>query len=245
MPRKPLLASALALLVTLPALAEDTLRFSVSNSWNMPFARFDNERLTGGIMYDLGMALERPLGRSITFVVLPRKRIDAASLAGDIDLRCYINPKWTDIPDQFVWSGRMFDLPNVVFGMDRTEPVKDLAEVKRGSAISTVLGYSYPTLEPLLTDGQLLREDTIDQEKVMLKVSAGRTPYGVADLLALNWYQRTTPLHRHAAWRLVVSREDIQCAIPKKGQVPADKILVALDGLRKSGKIEEILRNYR
>ena len=211
----------------------------------MPYGEVKDNQLVGGIMFDLAQALQKPLGMPVSIVVLPRKRIDRASLAGDIDLRCYLTPKWTDSPDQFVWTGRLFEMSEVLFGTNTTESVKNLSEVTAGATVSTVLGYVYPVLDPFFSSGILIREDTVDQEKVMRKLSVGRTRYGVSDTLALRWYQRNTPQHQLSAWNVVISRNDFQCGIPKTGRVAPSRILVALKELRKSGQIEEILRKYR
>jgi len=185
MRRHALVAGLTALLLQLSALAAEPLRMVVSISWNMPYMRFDGERPAGGIVFDIGRALEKALNMPVTFVVLPRKRIDGAVLAGDVDLRCYSTPQWTDIPEQLVWSNRLFELSDVVFGAQDVPDPKTLDGFNHGATISTVLGYGYPTLEPLFASGMLKRSDTMDQEKVMLMLNAGRTPYGVSDSLAL------------------------------------------------------------
>ena len=225
--------------------AADILRFAASTSWNMPYAKFENERMTSGIVFDLAQSLERELGLPLVFVPLSRKSLDGAALAGDYDLRCYLTPQWTEIPDKFAWSPKLFDITDVVFGNQTVSDPKSLAGIPRGSAISAVLGYSYPTLEPLFASGQLKRDDTSGQENVMLKMDVGRTPYGVSDALALNWYVRTTPQHRLSKWRIGISRHDFQCAVPNNGNVSAVKILKALEDLKRNGRIEEILKNYR
>lgn len=223
----------------------EVLRLAASTSWNMPYARYDGERLTGGIMYDLALGLEKLLSIPVQIVPLPRKRLDSATLAGDLDLRCYFNPNWTDIPDQFVWSGRIFDISDVVFGTDATQEPKDLGELPTGAQVSTVLGYSYPTLQHLIAGGALVRDDSVDQEKVMLKLSARRTPFGVSEALALAWYKRNTPEHRLSKWTMIISRHDFQCGIPKKGNIAAARIINALNELKRNGRIDEILRSYR
>jgi polar amino acid transport system substrate-binding protein len=225
--------------------AAEPLRFVASTSWNLPYAKFENERLTGGIIFDLARSVEKATATPVEFVALPRKRLDGGALAGDYDLRCYINPKWTEIPDKFVWSQKLFELSDVIFGNEATSEPTDLASLPKGALISTVLGYGYPTLEPLFVNGKLKREDAVGQENVMLKMTALRTPYGVSDALALNWYMRTTPKHRLSTWRLSISRHDFQCAIPRSSKVPAAAILKALDDLKRNGKIDEILQNYR
>ncbi|MBC7917086.1 MAG: transporter substrate-binding domain-containing protein [Rhodoferax sp.] len=226
-------------------MAAEPLRFSASSSWNMPYAKFEGDKLIGGIMFDLARSLEKQMATPVVFVVLPRKRLDAASIGGDIDLRCYLTPLWTQIPEQFTWSGRLFDITDVIFGAAAAQQPKDISDIPHGSKISTVLGYSYPALEANFANQQLRREDTIDQEKVMLKLSVGRTPYGTSDVLALDWYKRNTPRHRLSNWTLTFSRKDFQCGIPKAGNIAPARILSALEAIKKSGRIDEILRNYR
>ena len=233
------------LLASSPCLAAESLRLAVASSWAMPYAKFDGEHFSGGIVYDLARALGKSLNLPLQFVVLPRKRIDGAVLAGDLDLRCYTTPKWTPIADQHTWSKGLFELSDVVFGGAAVPEPQDLQSLPAGSGVSTVLGYEYPALTPLFASAQLRRDDAADLEKLLMKMSVGRTPYGVSDGLSLQWYMRTTPQHRLSNWRVLVSRNDFMCAVPKKGRVPAARILAALDTLKKNGKIEEILKNYR
>lgn len=223
----------------------EVLRASASTSWNMPYASWQGEQLSGGIVFDLVHAIGKAVQMPVTFVPLPRKRIDAASLAGDIDLRCYSNPVWTDIPDQFQWSAALFDLSNVVFGTEKTPNPQTLAGLQPGALVSTVLGYRYPDLEPLFDGGRLRREDTPDQEKVMLKMSVARTPYAVSDPLHLLWYRRITPNHRLSSWTLTLSNHAFHCAVPKNGRIPAVRLLKGLEYLKKSGKIDAILQRYQ
>lgn len=211
----------------------------------MPYAKFEADRLTGGILFDLAQAIEKQMSIPVTFVVLPRKRIDGAVIAGEVDIRCYTNPQWTTVPDQHVWSKSLFDIVEVIFGGAGISEAANLGALPRGAAISTVLGYEYKQLDSLFASGSLKRDDAIDQEKVMLKLTAGRTPYGISEALALQWYMRTTPGHRLSNWRLPLSKNDFQCGVPKQGRVPAARILAALEELKRTGKVEDILRNYR
>lgn len=225
--------------------ANEPLRMVASSSWNMPFGKFENEKLVGGIVYDLGLAIAKQLDTSVTFAVLPRKRIDGAVLSGDIDLRCYTNPLWTDVADNMVWSPKLFELTDVIFGGEATPEPRTLQTMPQGAMVSAVLGYGYPTLEPLFDSGKLKRDDASDQEKALLKMTAGRTPYGVSESLALAWYQRITANHRLSRWSMVIARQDFQCAVPRKGNFAAPVVLRAIDQVNKSGKLDEILRNYR
>ena len=196
-------------------------------------------------MFDLSKAIEKQLQTPVVYVVLPRKRIDAAVHQGEIDLRCYTSPEFVDNPEQYVWSPGLFEISDVLFGAAGSAFPRSLDAIPAGSAVSTVIGYVYPALDPLFTTGHLKRDDTIGQENVHLKMAAGRTPYGVGDSIALNWYEKETASRGFASWRLVISRRDFQCAIPKNGTADLGKLMKTFEALKKTNQFEEILRRYR
>ena len=233
------------LLFTQPSWAEQTLRYSVASSWNMPYANFYNNKIIDGIMYDIAIAIGKQLHMPITFVVLPRKRIDYAAHTGDIDIRCYLSPRWVDSPDQYVWSGQLFEITDVVFGRSEISNPTDIQNIPDGSLISVVLGYEYPELNVYFNSGKLKRDDTTDQEKVNRKITADLTPYGVSESMALNWYERVIPEHGHSNWRLVFSTHDFQCGIPKSGRINSSKIIKALLYMKSHNEFETILQKYK
>ena len=234
-----------ALLSCAQTLAAEPLRFAANTSWGMPFARFEGERLVGGMMFDLGTALGEALNSPVAYVALPRKRIDSVALNGKIDVRCYINPKWTDAPDAYLWTEPLFELSDVLFGRAAAKPLRQITDAAQGSVISTVLGYRYPELDGMFASGAIKREDAVDQEKVLLKITAGRTPYGISNLAALDWYRRSTPRHELGDWKLVIATTAIHCAIPKASPWNGRTLVEAINALKRSGKIDAILRNYR
>lgn len=227
------------------ALAGEPLRVTVSASWSMPVAQVEGERLSNGLMRDFYQELGRALGRPVVYVVLPRKRLDAAVLAGDVELRCYLNPKWTDIPEQMVWSKPLFEMANVVVGRHDVPRPATVDALPAGARISTVLGYRYPVLDPAFAVGRLQRDESTDEERVLLKLSAGRTHYGVALDLAVDWYRRTARNHQLADWRLETERIPIHCAVPRQPDGRHEALLKAVHQMVGSGKVEEMLRRYR
>jgi len=242
---KQITLGMMSLLLCAQTLAAGPLRFAANTSWSMPIARFDGERLNGGMMFDLGEALGAAVGSPVSYVPLPRKRIEGASLAGEIDVRCHINPQWTDAPDAYLWTEPLYELSDVIFGGSAAKPLRQAADAANGSVVSTVLGYRYPSLDPLFESGQLKREDTVDQEKVMLKITAARTPYGVTNNSTLDWYRRTTAKHDVADWKVVIATSAIHCAIPKASTWTGRPLVEALNSLKRNGKIEAMLHNYR
>lgn len=226
--------------------AEPTvLRVSVSTSWNLPIAQVEDNRLQSGILMDLYQAIGQRTGLPIDPVVLPRKRIEGAVVSGAIDLRCYIHPKWTGASDDYEWSKPLFKLRDVLFAHEGTPALEAIARIPAGTPISTTLGYAYPKLDALFADGRLRRDDAVEEEKVLLKMTAGRTPYGLVNSLALDWYRKKVPAHRLAPWTLEIDSQPIHCAAPKNAAVAPARTLAAIEELRKSGRIDAILRAYR
>jgi polar amino acid transport system substrate-binding protein len=229
-----------------PVCAEEAnLRAAVSSAWTLPIGAIERERLVGGILLELYRDLGSQLKLNVIQVVLPRKRLDAAGLAGDYDVRCYINPKWTETPDIYTWSKALFEVSNILIGAADSADPKSIEALPHGALVSTVLGYSYPALDALFASGRLKREDTVDEEKLLLKMTAKRTPYAVTSNAAVDWYRRTTPGHNLSDWRLILSRTEVHCAIPRNGAVPAAKVIEALEQIKRSGRLDAILRNFR
>lgn len=234
-----------ALLIPQPAIAEPPIRFAVGNSWAAPFAEFQGERLVGGILLDLAQALATETRRPIVQVPLPRKRLELAAKEGSIDIHCYFNPKWSDSPNDYLWSAPLFDIPDVVVGHRSAPEVRSITEIANGSVVGAVIGYVYPEVDPEFVSGRLRREDAIDQVKVLLKLNAGRHPYGLSNQRAADWFKRTTPGHNLAAWSLPIAKADFYCAVPKNQDARAGELISALERLRASGKIKQILAAYR
>lgn len=227
------------------AAAQEALRVAVSTSWILPYAEVQNERLEGGIFADLYLTIAQKMQLRLVPVVLPRKRVDAAVGKGEIDLRCYFNPRWTSAPQAYAWSKPLFTVENVLFAHQGMQELRTLKDLPKGTSISTALGYTYATLEPLFARGDALRDDSTDEDKVLRKMTADRTPYGVTNSNALDWYRRNEPAHKLAPWRLVIDSTEVHCAVPHNAAIAAARTLDAVEELRKSGRIDAILRAYR
>ncbi len=229
----------------LPAADAADLRVGVNSGWMMPYAQIENDHLTDGILFDLYQAIAAVLGMQVRPVVLPRKRIEMMELDGGIDLSCYSNPAWTKSPADFVWSEPVFEITDLLVGQAALTKPGSLDAIPHGAVISTVLGYVYSPLEDRFATGKLRREDTQDQHKVLLKVSAARTPYGITNSHALDWFRHNQPENALANWNIVIERSGFHCSIPRRGVIKPARIIQALNTLKKTGRIDEVLRKYR
>ncbi|MDT8999113.1 transporter substrate-binding domain-containing protein [Paucibacter sp. APW11] len=220
------------------------LRVPAVTSWGMPFAMYRDGKLVGGINYDIVQAVADQLHLQTNYISYPRPRVDLAAVAGEFDLRCQISPEWVRSPEAYVWSSALFEMTDNLIGHDAIGAPRTLEQLPVGAAISTVLGFVYPQLEERFQDGRLKREDTVAVDRMLRKLSLRRTPYAVANQRDIAWYQRNTPDHNIASWRLPVARYDYRCAVPKASPVDAAELMGALERLKQQGLIEKILQRY-
>lgn len=224
----------------------EPLRFSASTSWSMPYADVREDRLVGGIVFELTQAIGAALHLPVRYVVLPRKRIEAAAQAGELDVRCYFNPAWTQNPGQYLFSNPLFDASDVLVGArSASSPLTDWSQLPQGSTVGTVLGYLYPVLEKRFQDHSLLREDAVDQEKVLMKLGRARTPYAVVNTRVLAWFKRQSGSEAIADWAVPLERADFYCGVNKSSPHKPQRVVDAINRLKATGEIDRILQSYQ
>lgn len=242
-----LLRKLLALLLvwaTQSVAEQPVLRFSVAESWSMPLVRIEDDQPVEGLVYDLVQALAREAGVRPQYHVMARLRLQEAMNSGDIDVRCYVSTQWfNDRPGDFVWSIPLFHQRDVLVGrLGDSNPVA--AEQLPPQAIGTVLGYTYPTLQPLLDQGRLSREDSRSQLLVLQKLQAHRYRHAVSNELSLQWFNQGQPAARQLQVLAVLEEQDLGCMVRNDPAIPTQGLLRALVRLKQTGEIERILQRY-
>ena len=224
--------------------AEPPLRFVVADSWAMPMVQIDHGRPTQGILHDIMLSLATQVGVPAEFHVLPRARVQNAMEHGEVDVRCYAAQSW--LPNQsgdYIWSLPLLFQRDLLISRDNQPLHVDPARLPRQS-IGTVLGYTYPTLQPLFDADHLQRDDARNQEQVLEKLLAGRYRYAVSNQWTLDWFnQRLLPtqqLQRVA----VLQEQHVGCYVRNDPQVPVQRILRTLLRMKMSGEIDDIIRLY-
>lgn len=224
--------------------AQPPLRIAVPDSWAMPMVQLESDRPTQGILHDILLSLATQVGVPAQFIVLPRARVQSAMEHGDIDVRCYAAQSW--LPNQsgdYIWSVPLWFQRDLLVGrQDQPAPVNP-AHLPR-QAIGTVLGYSYPTLQPLFDADQLQREDARNQEQVLEKLLAGRYRYAVSNQWTLDWINQRLLPEQQLRGVAVLQEQNIGCYVRNAPEVPVQRILRTLLRMKMSGEIDEIIRLY-
>ncbi|MBC3207816.1 transporter substrate-binding domain-containing protein [Pseudomonas sp. SWRI111] len=224
--------------------APPPLRFAMPDSWAMPMVQFEGGRPTQGILHDIMLSLATQVGVPAQFIVLPRARIQSAMEHGEIDVRCYAAQSW--LPNQsgdYLWSVPLFFQRDLLISRKNQPATTDPATLPR-QAIGTVLGYSYPTLQPLFDADQLQREDARNQEQVLEKLLAGRYRYAVSNQWTLDWVNQRLMPEQQLQGVTVLQEQEVGCYVRNDSQVPVQRILRTLLRMKMSGEIDQIIRLY-
>lgn len=231
--------------LSLSAMAsQPPLRFVVADSWAMPMVQIERGRPTQGILYDMMLSLATQVGVPAQFHVLPRARVQNAMEHGEVDVRCYAAQSWLpNLSGDYIWSIPLFFQRDLLISRQGLPAQSDPADLPRQS-IGTVLGYSYPTLQPLFDADRLWREDARNQEQVLDKLLAGRYRYAVSNQWTLDWFnQRLLPGQQLQAVA-VLQEQKVGCYVRNDPNVPVQRILRTLLRMKMSGEIDDIIRLY-
>lgn len=220
------------------------LRFAITDSWAMPMVQIEHGRPTQGILYDAMLSLATQLGLPAEFHVLARARVQSAMEHGEIDIRCYAAQSW--LPNQsgdYLWSAPLWFQRDVLVSKQGA-PASIIPASLSVQPIGTVLGYSYPTLQPLFDSGQLKRDDARNQEQVLKKLAAGRNQYAVSNQWALDWFNLQMMPDRPLRAVAVLQEQNVGCYVRNDPKLPVQLILQTLLKMKMSGEIDDIIRLY-
>lgn len=233
------LALALALCASARAQA-DAIVFVASTANSPPLNIFTQDQLTGGIVKDVGDAIAARMGRTPTYMTLPRMRIGPALARAAADAICYAQPEWYSVP--LHWSRSFIPNTGVIVFNGHAPPLANIAGL-RGQDLGTVFGFSYPQIDAVI--GQDYRRDEAPSETLNLeKVSGGRVPYAVVDQLVLAWAGRQRSDIRSLR-TLPLPEIKAGCALSPKSSIPLVDFTRAIDGLIDDGSMEKIFSRYR
>jgi len=107
-----------------------------------------------------------------------------------------------------------------------------------------VLGYSYPTLQPLFDADRLWREDARNQEQVLDKLLAGRYRYAVSNQWTLDWFNQRLLPDQQLRGVTVLQEQKVGCYVRNDPKLPVQRILRTLLQMKISGEIDDIIRLY-
>ncbi len=234
----------LSLLLLASPCKGDNITFAVSTGSAMPMTEFRNEQLTGGLLKDFGDALAQEMGKAPRYLILPRKRVEAALADGSADLLCDLRPEWLD-GKAWSWSHSVFTNNMIIASRSDTAPLERLGQLS-GQRIGTILGYRYPEVEVQLGPRQFRRDDAATDDLNTNKLLNARFKYVMSNSLYYNYQRKVHPAGARLNPAVFTVRAfDTYCALPPGGRIAIDQVNRAIGAIRKRGGMQQIYARYQ
>jgi polar amino acid transport system substrate-binding protein len=220
--------------------ANDELRMIAPLNQAMPLASFRDDKITGGILKDLGEAIARRVNRRPVFISVAGDQVSAVLSKGKADGICYVRPFWID--GNFDWSRPLIPDTELVASHPDVPVVRSLLDL-RDRPVGTVTGYRYPRVEQVL-GLRFRRADSPTMEENLRNVMLGNARYTVlaqstlAYQLKVNKGLKLRPDLKFASFTA-------QCAFSRRGNIPFTEVDQAIGALIDDGSVARILARYR
>ena len=237
-------AYLLSLLLLSSPCRGDNITFAVSTGSAMPMTDFRGEKLAGGLLKDFGDALAHEMGMAPQYLLLPRKRVEAALGDGSADLLCDLRPEWLDGKD-WTWSQSVFSNSMIIASRSDTAPLARLSQLA-GQRIGTILGYRYPEVEDQLGMRQFRRDDAATDDLNTNKLLNERFSYIMSNSLYYDYQRKVHPAGARLNPAVFKVRAfDTYCALPPDGRIGVARVNRAIGAIRKRGEMQQIYARYQ
>jgi polar amino acid transport system substrate-binding protein len=239
-PLKRILWTIVVALLPAAAQASGELLMIAPLNQTMPLAQFENDKITGGILKDLGEAIARRMGRSPAFISVAGDQVSTTLAQGKADAICYVRPFWID--GDYNWSRPLIPDAELVASLPDAPVVRSLMDL-RDRPVGTVGGYRYPRVEQVL-GLRFLRQDSTTMEENLRKMMQGTFSHTVVGQATLA-YQLKVNKGLKLRSDLVFASFTAQCAFSKRSNAVFGEADKAINSLIDDGSVDAILARYR
>ncbi|WP_374357753.1 substrate-binding periplasmic protein [Chitinimonas sp.] len=227
--------------------AAPPLRVAELDSINYPFVELDKSgKISGGLLPALGDLIARELGTKAVHSVWSRRRIEQAVGRGDADISCYSSPKWTDYSGPLQWTiATLPQIERVVVLKGQPLPGTSSNDFA-GKRIATMLGYHYPSIQPLFDEKRATRIDSTRVSNLFRLVEDKLADALISSEAEIEGHFARNPAarERFSVATTPFSVVDTQCYISPSSPWPLADINKALNTLLGNGEIERLARQY-
>nr|WP_246841145.1 transporter substrate-binding domain-containing protein [Hahella sp. CCB-MM4] len=235
----------------LPGVAhgKTTLRFSFGSHNGPPYILtvMDGgvKKVTGGLLYELGMELSSRLEVNAVFVEVPRKRMSRWLLSGQVHAYCEWNPQWVEESDELLWSEPVYQSADIyLVRQDFPGSLSDFNDL-RGLTVGTQIGYRYSdAFSGLVASGLTSRLDVNTPIQLMDMLARDRVNAIILNDLMVKYYLKFEPYASGIKMMpLADARVDKFCAYSPKAPVSFERFNRVLSGMVEDSTVARILEH--
>jgi polar amino acid transport system substrate-binding protein len=237
---KRLLWAFVVALLPAAAQASGELLMIAPLNQTMPLAQFENDKISGGILKELGEAIAHRMGRSAAFISVAGDQVSSTLAQGKADAICYVRPFWID--GDYNWSRPLIPDAELVASLPNAPVVRSLLDL-RDRPVGTVAAYRYPRVEQVL-GLRFQRNDSATMEENLHKMMQGTFSHTVIGQQILAYQLKTNKSLKLRA-DLVYASFTAQCAFSKRSNTVFWEANKAINSLIDDGSVDAILGHYR
>ncbi|WP_255990697.1 substrate-binding periplasmic protein [Chitinolyticbacter albus] len=231
--------------VVVPCASAAPLKMAHTAGMGYPLVTLSGQRVTGGLLKELGDLIAQQLGSKAQHTLFSRRRIEQALARGEADIMCYSSPTWSP---QAVGGWTRHVLPQVERAVTLAEqPVPQRApDDFVGKRIAVMLGYHFAPIQPLFDTGRATRLDDTRVENLFRRVRLGMADVLIMSEAEIEGYFRDAPAERvqYAIGKVPFSVVQTQCLVSPHSPWSVTAVNWALVELEQAGDIERLARRY-
>lgn len=227
-------------------LSAKELRVAASAYLSEPYTIYEKGELRGGLIKDIFSLLGDELGVVIKYVDCPRKRVEQGLVSGDLHIAPVAHPLWLSKNFAGDWTDPLFELRELLILRTDSQLKYHGPEDLKGLRIGTILGYHYPIMDAYFKSKDVTRSDVqrADQNADML-LNHRIDAYIVHDIVFRYFQKVDARAQLLRAVELGTTVREISWAVSRKTPVPLKQLNAFVRDLKKSGRLEAILKKYR
>ncbi|NYZ69355.1 transporter substrate-binding domain-containing protein [Endozoicomonas sp. SM1973] len=210
-----------------------------------PFHEMKDNKLSGGLEYEVGTLIAHEAGLEPHFARLPESRLGYFLETGRIQMLCLYNPAWIESPKRFVWSAKLTDQEEYYIIRDDMPDITSHEQLK-GKHIATQLGYIHSENTMTLFKGGLARRvDTRSTEALYKMLKEGRVDTIIDNTISYNYLRKnkniSSKIHLASLRDMVFP---LSCVLSQKNHQKTKRLLTAINTIKNNGKLSKILMKY-
>lgn len=224
--------------------AEPAIRAIVSDTNTPPYAIFNQyQQLAGGLSKDILDELASLTYGQVSYLDLPRARVEQWLHNGEADIACFLNPDWVERPDKLLWSPPLFVTRQLFLRLAGSPAVSNLADLA-GKRVGTTRGFTYPELEQVFSLGDVVRDDAHSLQSNIQRLKQGRLDVVMSVDLSYYYYQQTLQDADIVADPIWTEAPAVFCALSNHNTKRAKALHQRLQQLVESGFIQQRVNFY-
>jgi polar amino acid transport system substrate-binding protein len=221
------------------------LRIAASAYLSEPYTIYEKGELRGGLIKDIFDSLGTEFAVKIQYKDVPRKRVEAGLMAGEIHIAPVARPQWLSKSFAGQWTEPVFRIKELLVVHAQSKLNYRGPDDLKGLRIGTILGYHYPLADAYFQAGTATRWDVQKADQNLDMLLKKRVDACLMHDLVFRYFQKTNPRASHLRAFDVEPEFDVFWAVSPKTSVPVERLNSFIRETRKSGRLDQFLSRYR